>query len=766
VKGSLDGINVLDFGLGGAGPWAAVLLGYLGANVIKVERPDGDYQQRQLPLQNGFSLGYTDWNMSKKAFQLDLKSSSGQAAMRPIVQETDVVMGNLRPGKMGNIGMSYEAVAQVNPLIVHATCPGWGEEGPLADLPFHDGQSQAFCGFASLNGDAGGKPELFRHSYPLDLVTSIFFSSTVLLGLIARERTGEGQRVRSSHLASSFNGLISRIPEYWATGRVPLPMGSASVSTAPHQAFLCQDKRYMAVGVETPEQWEGLCQALKQEDLKDDPRFATNGDRVARREELAGILQETFLAKPSRWWAIQLDKNGVPYGYLYDFETLRNHAQVLENRFIELVDIPHQGKVYMGGIPWRFSKTPASMYAAPRPGQHTEEILAQGFKAFGDGARSDKTGNGSAPGKSVEGQPPLTGLRVVEATQGLCGPYAGLLLAEAGAQVIKVEPPAGDHARQFAPGLGSAESAAFVMLNRNKEGVILDTGTEKGRQELLELLKEADIFIEDWGPGKAEELGLGYETLEKLNPKLVYCAISPFGEKGPFRQRPGSELVVQMMAEQWASLGDVGEPPLRVGADIANVSTALMSFLGVLAALFHRLRSGTGQRVAMSKLGTLLTMRQVVWSAIGSPDEWEGAFTNPYTQPRHHGLQIGDRRYYVRPDTKTNMPEFLAEMGRRYGLPHDIASMEAKLRHLSLEDILGDAFFREEPYEQVAEFLAKHDFTVIPINDLRDALEHPQTATLDLVDILEQPTLGAVNVLRPPWKGPWERPAPSPAPMP
>jgi crotonobetainyl-CoA:carnitine CoA-transferase CaiB-like acyl-CoA transferase len=304
------------------------------------------------------------------------------------------------------------------------------------------------------------------------------------------------------------------------------------------------------------------------------------------------------------------------------------------------------------------------------------------------------------------------------------------------------------------------------MLNRNKEGVTLDTGTEKGRQGLLELLKDADIFIEDWGPGKAEELGLGYETLERLNPKLVYCAISPFGEKGPFKQRLGSELVVQMMAEQWASLGDIGEPPLRLGADMGNVSTALMALLGILAALFHRVRSGTGQRVAVSMLGTLLTMRQVVWSAIGSPDEWEGAFTNPYTQPRHHGLQIGDRRYYVRQDTKTNIPEFLADMDRRYGLPHDIASMEAKLRHLSLEDILGDAFFREEPFEQVAELLSKHDFTVIPINDLRAALEHPQTATLDLFDILEQPTLGAVNVLRPPWKGPWKRPALSPAPMP
>ncbi|MBI2165151.1 MAG: CoA transferase [Chloroflexi bacterium] len=761
MVGPLEGIKVLDFGMEGVGPWAASLLGFLGANVVKVERPQGDTQWGQQPFQNGFPIGYTCWNMSKRSIVLDLKVPSGRAALKPLVQEADVVMANLRPGKMANIGMGYEVVKALNPRIIYGSCPGWGNQGPMADLPFADPQSQAFSGFASLNGDPGGKPELFRHSYHLDLVTATFFTSTILLGLLSRERTGRGQEVGCSHLASSINVHISRMAEYWTTGQVPGPLGSASGSTAPHQVFLCQDKRYLAVGVETQEQWQGLCKALGQPDLLEDPRFTTNVDRVEHRDALAQVLQGCFIAKPARWWAIQLERNSVPYGYPYDFETLRNHAQVLENRLIEYMDIPHQGMVYVGGVPWRFSESPATLYAAPRPGQHTEEVLSLGWKAFGNHAEGPP-GERKGLEAIAYGQRPLAGLKVVEVAQGLCGPYTGLLLAEAGAHVIKVEPPSGDYSRQFAPRGKDGASSVFRLLNRNKEGKVMDLATEEGRRALHSLLGDADIFIEDWGPGKAEEMGLGYEDLRRSNPRLVYCAISPFGEKGPFAQRPGSELVVQAMAEYWASLGEVGGPPLRVGADVANLSTSVMAFLGTLAALFHRARRGRGQRVAVSMLGTLLTYREAAWSVLSGPDTWDGTFTSAYTSPRNHGFLVGDRRLYLAMGQRTDWVALLRDLG----LEKDAEAIAEGLQahRGALHYVLKDEVFKSRSYDEVLNIFRRHDANAVPLNGLKDVLEHPQTAVLDIVDTLEDPQAGPMKALRPPWTGPWPRASLTPAP--
>ena len=760
MTGPLKGINILDFGMNGVGPWAASVLGTLGASVIKVERPSRDNMWNQQPFQNGFPLGYTNWNMSKKAIVVDLKSTTGRAAIEPLVREADVVMSNLRPGKMDNIGMGYEKVRGLNPNIVHASCPGWGEEGPLANRPFADPQSQAFSGFASLNGDEEGKPEIFRHSYHLDLVTSTYLASSVLLGLLARERTGKGKEMKCSHLGSSISVCMSRLAEYFLSGHVPGPLGSASASTAPHQVFLCQDGRYVAIGVENQTQWEGLCGALAREDLKADLRFITNQDRVSHRPELSQILQETLGSKPARWWAVQLEKNGVPYGYPYDFETLRNHAQVLENRFIELVDIPHQGKVYVGGVPWRFSGTPASMYSAPRSGEHTEELFARGFDAFDVQTDSPSV---STLGTTRDDDPPLAGIKVVEMAQGLCGPLTGLLLADAGAEVIKVEPPSGDYAREFAPKSGESDGAAFLILNRNKKSVTLDIDTPDGRRHFLDIVKDADIVIEDWGPGKAEERGLSYEVLKQSNPRLLWCAISPFGEAGPFKDRPGSELVFQMMAEYWASLGDREHAPLRVGADVANLSTGAMAFLGLLAALYHRSRSGAGQRVAVSMLGTLLIFRQPVWSVQTCPDQWAGIFTSAYTSPRNSGFEMGDKQYYLSMGERTDWKALIEDIG--FGA--DTEAIIAKLRDYrgQFQYAFQDEVFEGRERSEVLTLFEKHDANAIPFNNLKEVLEHPQTETLGLIETVDHPGLGALRVLRSPWRGPWKNPVATPAPV-
>jgi formyl-CoA transferase len=767
MTGPLDGLKVLDFGAAGVGPWAASLLGFLGANVLKVERPEGEVIRTQAPFQKGVSVAYSAWNMAKKSAEFDMKVPAGRAALEPLLREADVVTANLRPGVMERLGLGYHDVRTLNPAIVYASSPGWGVSGPMEGVPGGDSDFQAFSGFASLNGDEDGPPEMARHGYHFDLNASGMLAATILLGLLQRDRTKEGQNVGSSHLGSTLSLLTSRAAEFLILDQDPVPLGSASANTAPHEAYLCQDNRWLTVGVESDAQWAPFCRAISRADLLDDPRFQTNLSRVEHRKELSEELRGVFAARPSSWWLVQLNKQQVPAGTIYDFEALRNHQQVIENEQIVGFDVSHQGTIYIGGLPWQLSKTPAALYPPPVPGANTEEMVDNGFAAFGGGDAPEAR---FAP-EADPNSPPLAGIRVLDLSQGLCGPYASLALADAGAEVIKVEPPEGDYARRFAPVTATGDGAAFGMLNRNKKSVVLDLATEAETGALRELISSADILIEDWGPGEAEKLGLDYESLSRTNPGLVICAISPFGEKGPMRDLKGSEVVVQGFADYFSSLGVIDGPPVRWGADVANLSAGTMAFLGILAALYHRNRHGEGQRVAVSQLGVLLSLRQAIWSTMGDIDAYEGAFRMAYYYPRLYGWATKDKPVYFRLHRASEVEYFQL------------------LLALGLEEALGDERFanggrdavgggkyaaevlpiwekamRDKTSDEVIAIATAHNSVVIPVNTIREAIQHEQMAHLGAMKEMDHPVLGKLQVIGPPFKGPWAAPAPMPAP--
>ncbi|MCZ6891561.1 MAG: CoA transferase [Chloroflexi bacterium] len=760
MNGLLNGINVLDFGRAAVGPWAASLLGSMGANVIRVESPDGDGMLAQQPLQGGYGVAYTIYNANKKGLILDLKSPDSEPHLRRLVEKADLIIENLTPGALERIGIGYEDAKAMNPSIVYASCPGWGYSGPIKDLAAGDPDFQAFSGFASLNGDEGGKMEMFRHSYPLDLHAGILFASTALLGLLARGGTGKSQRVTASHLGSSLLMQISRAAEYLLNGKTPRPLGSASGGTAPHEAFLCQDQRYLAVGVENNAQWHGLCKALSRDDLLQDTRWTTNRERVEGRQELARELGDTFITKPARWWAIQLEKQDVPFGYFYDFETLRNHRQVTENSFFVETNVPDQGRMFMGNPPWRFGSAETRTEAGPRHGQHTAELLESGFDAFGNGVAA---GEPSPATSRPDGSPPLAGIRVVDASQGLTGPYLSLLLADAGAEVIKVEPPSGDYAREFAPSTKTGDSAPFLLLNRNKKGVTLDTTSPEGVKSLRRLIDGADIFIEDWGPGKADSLGLGYHALRAESPGLIHCAISAFGERGPFKDRPGSELVAQAYSECFLSLGQLNGAPLRAGSDMGSMSTGAAGFLGVLAALLRRQRSGQGERVAVSLFGTLVSLRQANWSSLGDPDTWAGGYAEPYGGQRNFGHATKDVRLFARPRRgNSDMDALVAKIKEAVGDRGYEGGPQVKAGALRLP--IPEEYFKNLSSDEAKEVLFSAGGQAVDFNNLQQVIEHAQAKAVDVIKEMDHPTLGPQRVMVKSWNGPWEDPTLAPSP--
>src|SRR5438552_2168930 len=268
----------------------------------------------------------------------------------------------------------------------------------------------------------------------------------------------------------------------------------------------------------------------------------------------------------------------------------------------------------------------------------------------------------------MSGDGSLAGFRILELSQGLCGPFCAMQLGDGGAEVIKVEPASGDYARRIGPPFIGGESAVFLSLNRNKKSIVVDLCKPDGVQLLKRLAGTADVLIEDLGPGTAAKIGIGYESLAPSNPRLVYCAISPFGEEGPLKDVPGSELVVQAMAEYTASLGRIGDPPVRVGADIASLNTGIFATQAILAALFHRERTGQGQRVAVSQFGSLLHLRGIMWHSMSDPDDWYGFHLDHYSNPPDYGYQAKDGGLYfiLRRGSTEDWDRLVVELGMEH----------------------------------------------------------------------------------------------------
>jgi formyl-CoA transferase len=350
----------------------------------------------------------------------------------------------------------------------------------------------------------------------------------------------------------------------------------------------------------------------------------------------------------------------------------------------------------------------------------------------------------------------LDGFRVIDFTQGLCGPFCSMQLGDGGAEVIKIEPPAGDFARRMGPPFVGEESAVFLSLNRNKKSVVLDLETAYGRQAAVQLARSAEVLVQDFGPDGAERIGLGYAQLREANPKLIYCSITPFGEDGPLRHATASELVVQAMAEYTASLGRIGEKPVRVGADVASLNTGIFAAQAILAALFHRLRTGEGQRVAVSEFGSLLHLRGIMWHSLSDPDDWYGFHLDHYTAPPDYGYQAKDGSLYfiLRRANSEDWDRLILELGMEHVLADprfdDYGRAATSIGRYAAEvKPIWEKAFQNRPRDEIISLVHSIGGDAVPFMDYPVLLAHPQVSALGAIAEIDHPTAGKFTTVRP-----------------
>jgi crotonobetainyl-CoA:carnitine CoA-transferase CaiB-like acyl-CoA transferase len=378
MRGPLEGIRVFDLTLIMVGPWSTMNLGALGADVIHIERPG--IEKSSLgggipPTINGTSIGHITWNMNKRQMFLDLKAEFDNDIARKLIATCDVFVDNMRPGVADRLGLSYEALSEISPRLVYCTICGWGTTGPMANRTAADPQVQAFTGFAGNSGKPGGAAEVYRHFTQMDATTGNYAAMAIIMALLARERTGRGQRIDLTMLQAGTAVQATRIGEYFATGEQPPILGSAVANVAPSEAFLCEAGSYVGVQATTEAQWRALCATLKLDDLAADASLLTIPGRVAARQLISTRLADVFKTKPARWWQLRLGRAGVPCARIMRFEELIHHPQVTENHYIELARTQGYGDVYAAGLPWTLDRTPASILPTSEPGEHTAEIL-------------------------------------------------------------------------------------------------------------------------------------------------------------------------------------------------------------------------------------------------------------------------------------------------------------------------------------------------------------------------------------------------------
>jgi crotonobetainyl-CoA:carnitine CoA-transferase CaiB-like acyl-CoA transferase len=313
--------------------------------------------------------------MNKRQLFLDAKSDQGLETARRLIATCDVFVNNMRPGVAERLGLGYEALSALNRRLVYCSICGWGEQGPHADRTATDPQLQAFTGFASNSGVEGGRPETYRHFTQLDATTGNYATMAILMALLARERTGRGQRIDLTMVQAATAVQASRIGEYLATGEQPRLLGSGTAAVYPSDAFRCEDGVYVGVEATTSSQWKALCETLRLDDLAADPLLENVAGRVVARDRIRRRLADALATKPARWWQLRLARARVPCARILRFEELIHHPQVTDNRYIERVETERYGPVYATGLPWAFSRTPASILPTAPAGAHTADIL-------------------------------------------------------------------------------------------------------------------------------------------------------------------------------------------------------------------------------------------------------------------------------------------------------------------------------------------------------------------------------------------------------
>jgi len=376
TPGALDGIVVLDLTNFLSGPYCTMLLGDMGADVIKVERPDGgDDARRMPPFVEGRGQPFAVWNRNKRSVTADLKNAEDVAFVRALAQRADILVENFRPGTLAKLGLGYPDLRAENPRLIWCSISGFGQTGPWAGHGGLDMMAQGMSGLMAGNGPPDGEP--YRLPIAITDVTAGMYSAIAILGALqARQRTGEGQQIDQSLLEAGLSLGVYEAAHVFTHGTRPERLGQLHRGSAPYRVFRTADG-WITLGASKEKFFQALCGIIGRPDLRTDPRFESNAKRVANNAELIPLIQAALATQPSAHWLAQLAAAGIPSEPVLAYDEALAHPQAGARGMVTEFADPARGAVKHLAPPVRLAGTPAAIRRrAPDLGEHNAEIRA------------------------------------------------------------------------------------------------------------------------------------------------------------------------------------------------------------------------------------------------------------------------------------------------------------------------------------------------------------------------------------------------------
>lgn len=594
MSGPCSGFRILDLSREPAGAMATMVLADFGAEVIRIEE-ERDHSPEREPTRAFLHRG-------KHSLTADVLTPAGQAIVQRLAPTIDVIVESLGAKRADRAGIGFAQLSAGNPGLVYCSITGYGSDGPLAEARFDDGLVMAKAGvFRDQQGwrHDGRRRPVFRAARDASYIAAMVAVEGVLSALRVRELTGEGQLVETSLLQAltlrlnPFVRWLLREGEEPPFGsgydfQLPAPANPDANRAAEITGMMCQckDGRWIVHMVYESNFFPSWISVLGLDWIWKDERY--NGapwtfPDMAAREELAKLLDDRMRDKTApEWMELYVAHGNVCADIVETTEEALSHPQVVAGDFLVELNDPVVGPVVEIGALANVPGAPASVTApAPIPGQHDIAVVAR-----------EQPSRPRLPATGVQLVSPLDGITVVEVASYYATPAGVAQLADLGARVIKVEPPTGDAYRHAVRGIGHDN---LVRSSQGKENIAIDLKDPRGRMIVHQLVAGADAFVHNFRLGVPERLGIDYETLRAVNPRLVYQYAAAYGSVGPYRKQPAIDHVIAAFAGTTAYQAGVGNPPLKEqGADpVAAAGTAVSMLLGLLA----RDRTGEGQYV-------------------------------------------------------------------------------------------------------------------------------------------------------------------------
>jgi crotonobetainyl-CoA:carnitine CoA-transferase CaiB-like acyl-CoA transferase len=723
--GALNGLTVIDFSHYLAGPLATLWLAECGAEVIRIDPPGGPKYRHS---------ANAILQRSKKSILLDLHDDAAKAIARRLIDRADVVVESFRPGVMERFGLGAEACLESNPRLVYCSIPGFAADDPRSQIPAWEGVVTAAGALYPRQDAERANPFGVPGTDPVFLATPVLSSfggivaaHSIIAALIARERSGRGQRVESPLFDAAFEIIGAETTKLLDRPLRPRPARNPVGGRRPphHAHYRCADGRYINLCLIQDRHMPWFAKMFPPEWVADgmaDPqRMRTDGPLQIRAR---ARFRQLFSTKPAIYWERLINEElGVPTAICQTSEEwLREDEHASDAHAVIELDDPELGHVAMAGFPIHLSATPMEIRS---PRHSLDADRADVLAGIGGGGKSGEPDTATPPLASA-----LAGVRVVDVTQVLAGPTMSRVLAQYGAEVVKIN------------SFEDAQLGAHFYTNNGKRSMLLDLKKPEGLEVLWRLVERADVFSQNFTKGVPERLGIAEPDVRKHQPEIIYSTISAFGRTGrraPYRGREELGQAVTGMQIRW---GGFGEEPATGHLAFTDYGTGHFAAFAVLVALYHRMRTGEGQAVhaSLAQTSTFLQTPFMVAYEGRVWDEPNGRSLPKGSSPLDRFYQGGDMEWF-----------YLAALGpddaKRLGAIEGLADLEG-LSDNEVELRLA-ADFVEAPAKHWVELLQASGIGAHLLVGPEELAESPEAAARRLTVFENFPVVGRVRTTSP-----------------